>query len=68
MQEKIEAIKAMIQDIQDALRAVRSEPSNLSKPALAYFDLLDAEIACLIGNVERLSAMLPVQPQQEKQS
>lgn len=67
MQEKIDAINAMIRDIQDALRAVRSEPSNLSRTAHAYFDLLDSEIACLIGDVERLAAMLPAQPQQEQQ-
>lgn len=65
MQEKIDAIKAMIRDVQDALRAIRSEPSNLSRTALAYFDMLDSEIACLIGDVERLASMLP--PEEEKQ-
>lgn len=69
MQDKIDAINAMIQDVQDALRAVRSEyqPEQLSPTARMYFDLIDAEIVCLHGNVERLVQFLPVQPQQEKQ-
>lgn len=68
MQEKIEALKSMIKDLQDAMRAIRSEyqPEQLSETAQAYFHLIDTEIHMLHGDVERLSQFLPAQ--QEPQS